>query len=63
MSNVGKYYSNGQFVEGENGIVYTHQGNPLTIRDLGVRILNSVGQPEESLGPKSAIILQLNTDK
>ena len=61
---VGKFYSNGNFTQDESaGYSYTHKGEPLIIRQLGVRILDSTGKPEEGLGPRSAVILKISTDK
>ena len=61
---VGKFYSNGNFTQDEDsGYSYTHKGEPLIIRQLAVRILDSKGQPEEGLGPNSAVILKISTDK
>ena len=61
---VGKFYSNGNFTQDESGgFAYVHQGEPITIRSLKVRILDSTGKPEAGLGPSSAFILKLTTDK
>ena len=61
---VGKYFSNGNFTQDEDsGYAYTHKGEPIIIRQLSVRILDSKGQPENGLGPNSAVILKLSTDK
>ena len=61
---VGKFYSNGNFTQDEDsGFAYVHRGEPLVIRSLGVRILDSLGEPEEGLGPSSAVVLKISTDK
>lgn len=62
---VGKYYSNGQFTTGQSddGFSYTHLGEPMLIRSMGIRILDSTGHPTEGLGNNSAIILELNSNK
>ena len=61
---VGKFYSNGNFTQDEDsGYAYVHRGEPLVIRSLAVRILDSLGNPEEGLGPSSAVVLKISTDK
>ena len=61
---VGKYFSAGNFTQSTgDGIVYVHKGEPLTIKSLRVRILNSQGEPELGLGPNTAVVLQLSTNK
>ena len=61
---VGKYYSNGNFTQGEeDGLVYVHKGEPIVIKSLRVRILDSLGNVEPDLGPASAIILNVNQEK
>ena len=61
---VGKYFSSGNFTQSTgDGILYTHKGAPLTISSLRVRILDTQMQPEINLGPNSAFILEINTDK
>jgi len=62
---VGKYFSNGGFTTGsvEDGWKYTHVGEPLMLRSLNVRILDSTGNVSTGLGPNSAIILEIDTDK
>ena len=65
QSIVGKYYTNGNFSQSslEDGFAYYHKGAPLVIKSLRVRILNSVGNPQPSLGPNSAVILQVTSEK
>lgn len=61
---VGKFYSNGNFTQDESGgYAYTHKGEPLVIKGLSVRILNSHGEPEAGLGSASAFVLKVSTDK
>lgn len=61
---VGKFYSNGNFTQSENsGFGYTHKGEPMIIRSINVRILDSKGKLERGLGRQSALILKLSTDK
>jgi hypothetical protein len=62
---IGKYYSNGNFTQGEgDGLVYIHKGEtPLVIKSLRVRILDSLGNVEPGLGPSSAMILDVNQEK
>jgi hypothetical protein len=65
QSIVGKYFTNGGFTSGsiEDGFRYTHLGEPMMLRSLSVRILDSDGKPAQGLGPNSAVILELDTDK
>jgi len=62
---VSKYFSNGGFTVGsvEDGWKYTHVGEPLLLRSLSVRILDSTGNVSTGLGPNSAVILEIDTDK
>lgn len=61
---VGKYFSAGNFTQSSgDGISYVHKGEPLSIKSLRVRILNSQGVPETGLGQNTAVILQLSTNK
>ena len=62
---VSKYFSAGGFTTGsvEDGWKYTHVGEPLLLRSLNVRILDSTGNVSTGLGPNSAIILEIDTDK
>lgn len=61
---IGKYFSNGNFTESQgDGLVYVHKGEPMTIKSLRVRILDSQGNLEDNLGPNSAMVLNLLTDK
>lgn len=65
QSIVGKYFTNGGFTSGniDDGFRYTHVGEPMLLKSLSVRILDSDGKPAEGLGPNSAVILELDTDK
>ena len=65
QSIVGKYFTNGGFTSGniDDGFRYTHLGEPMMLRSLSVRILDSDGKPAQGLGPNSAVILELDTDK
>ena len=61
---VGKYYSAGNFTSSaEPGFNYVHKGEPLVIRSVRVRILDTQGEPEAALGIHSAVVLQLNSVK
>ena len=61
---VGKYYNNGTFTSSEgDGFMYVHKGEPMSIKNLRVRILTSQGQPQEGLGAQSAVVLTLSTTK
>ena len=61
---IGKYYSNGNFTESQgDGLIYQHRGEPIVIKSLRVRILNSLGEVQPGLGPNSAVILNINTEK
>ena len=64
QAHVGKYFSQGNFTESNgDGMVYVHRGNPLVIKDLRVRILDTQMNLEPSLGLNSAFILNINTVK
>ena len=61
---VGRYYVAGSYTIGDSqgAIEYVHRGEPMTIRQLGIRILNAKG---DELSPSqikntSAIIIQIN---
>ena len=62
---VGKYFTNGGYTSGnlDDGIRYTHLGEPLNIRSMNIRILDSNGNVADGLGPNSAVILELDSDK
>ena len=62
---VGKYYTNGGFTAGniDDGFRYTHLGEPLLLRSMDIRILDSNGTPASGLGPNTAIILEVDSDK
>ena len=61
---VGKYFSAGNFTQSiGDGFQYVHKGEPMVIKDLRVRILNSQNQLEQNLGPNSAFSLTLGTTK
>jgi len=65
QSIVGKYYTNGGFTSGniDDGFRYTHLGEPILLRSLSVRILDSDGDLAEGIGSNSAVILELDTVK
>ena len=62
---VGKYFTNGGFTSGniDDGFRYTHLGEPLLLRSMDIRILDSNGTPASGLGPNTAIILEVDSDK
>jgi len=65
QSIVGKYFTNGGFTSGniDDGFRYTHLGEPILLRSLSVRILDSDGDLAEGIGSNSAVILELDTVK
>ena len=65
QSMVGKYFTNGGYTSGnvEDGFRYVHQGEPISLRSLSVRILDSNGELATGLGETSAVILEIDTDK
>jgi len=65
QSIVGKYFTNGGFTSGniDDGFRYTHVGEPILLRSLSVRILDSDGAIAVGLGGNSAIILEVDTVK
>ena len=61
---IGKYFSTNSFTSSNgDGITYQHVGDPLIIKNLRVRVLDTQGNVQSGLGPNSAIVLQLNTTK
>ena len=65
QSIVGKYFTNGGYTSGniEDGFRYTHVGEPISLRSMSVRILDSNGQLATGLGETSAVILEIDSDK
>ena len=65
QSIVGKYFTNGGYTSGnpDDGFRYVHQGEPISLRSLSVRILDSNGELATGLGETSAVILEIDTDK
>jgi len=65
QSIVGKYFTNGGYTSGnvEDGFRYTHVGEPISLRSMSVRILDSNGQLATGLGETSAVILEVDSDK
>ena len=65
QSITGKYFSSGSFTQTSesDGFTYYHKGEPLVIRSLRVRVLDSVGEPQASLGPNTAVVLQISSEK
>lgn len=65
QSIVGKYFSNGNFTSGnsDDSFEYIHKGEPLTIKSISTRILNSDGSVAVGLGLKSAVILEVTSTK
>lgn len=65
QSMVGKYFTNGGYTSGnpDDGFRYVHQGEPISLRSLSVRILDSNGELAVGLGETSAVILEIDTDK
>ena len=65
QSITGKYFSAGSFTQTSerDGFTYFHKGEPLVIRSLRVRVLDSVGEPQASLGPNTAVVLQITSEK
>ena len=65
QSIVGKYFTNGGYTSGnpDDGFRYVHQGEPIVLKSLSVRILDSNGNPATGLGQTSAIILEIDSDK
>ncbi len=65
QSMVGKYFTNGGYTSGnvEDGFRYVHQGEPISLRSLSVRILDSNGDLATGLGDTSAVILEIDSDK
>ena len=65
QSIVGKYFSNGGYTTGnaDDGFRYVHKGDPMFLKSLSVRILNSNGEVATGLGSTSAVILEIDTDK
>tara|TARA_R110000764_G_scaffold60198_1_gene129425 strand:- start:1762 stop:5418 length:3657 start_codon:yes stop_codon:yes gene_type:complete len=61
---VGRYYVAGSYTIGDSqgAIEYVHRGEPMTIRQLGIRILNSAGKElaASQIKNTSAIIIQIN---
>lgn len=62
QSIVGKYFSDGSFTSGgvDDSFRYTHIGQPMMLKSLSVRILDSAGEEVVGLGPNSAIILEID---
>ena len=61
---VGKYFSEGSFTSSiGDGLPYVHQGEPLVIKSLRVRILDTQNELEPNLGPHSSFTLTINTTK
>ena len=60
---VGRYFAVGSYTQGssEGSIAYTHRGEPLTIRKVGIRILASDGSEltSDTLKGDSAVILEI----
>tara|TARA_R110000803_G_scaffold45216_2_gene95291 strand:+ start:937 stop:3588 length:2652 start_codon:yes stop_codon:yes gene_type:complete len=66
QSVVGKFFANGGFTSGSqaDGFAYVHKGpGPLVITKLGIKIRDSTGNLQSTLGPHSAIILVVDTTK
>ena len=65
QSIVGKYFTNGGYTSGnpDDGFRYVHSGEPMLLKSLSVRILDSNGNPATGLGQTSAIILEIDSDK
>jgi len=65
QSIVGKYFTNGGYTSGnvEDGFRYTHVGEPISLRSMSVRILDSNGQLATGLGETSAVILEVDSAK
>lgn len=61
---VGKYFSEGSFTSSiGDGLPYVHQGEPLVIKSLRVRVLDTQNELEPNLGPHSSFTLTINTNK
>jgi len=61
---VGKYYSQGNFTQSESdGIEYIHKGEPIVIKSIRTRILDTQLELEAGLGPNSAFVLTINKTK
>jgi len=61
---VGKYFSQGSFTSSiGDGLPYVHQGEPLVIKSLRVRVLDTQNELEPNLGPHSSFTLTINTTK
>jgi hypothetical protein len=60
---VGRYFAVGSYTQGssEGSIAYTHRGEPMTIRKIGIRILASDGSEltSDTLKGDSAVILEI----
>ena len=60
---VGRYYAVGSYTQGssEGSIAYTHRGEPMTIRQIGIRILASDGTEltTATIKDDSAVILEI----
>ena len=65
QSIVGKYFTNGGYTTGnpDDGFRYVHKGDPMVLKSLSVRILDSNGNLATGLGETSAVILEVDTDK
>ena len=60
---VGRYFATSNFTQGgeEGSIAYVHRGEPMLIKDLSIRILDSKGDQltDDILDTKSAIVLEI----
>lgn len=65
QSIVGKYFTNGGYTSGnpDDGFRYVHKGDPIFLKSLSVRILDSNGDLATGLGDTSAVILEIDSDK
>jgi hypothetical protein len=61
---VGRYFSTASYTQGSDAgsIQYVHRGEPMLIRELGIRILDSTGAELSTsvISPESAVVIQIN---
>ncbi|CAI8391909.1 MAG: Uncharacterised protein [Owenweeksia sp. TMED14] len=65
QSIVGKYFTSGNFTTGnsDDSIMYIHKGDPIVLKSMKTRVLNSDGTVATGLGDKSAVILEITSTK
>ena len=61
MAIVSRYYELNSFTSGTEGdsLVYTHEGEPITLSSFGVRIMTPQKVVADNLGANTAVFLEI----